>query len=76
MLRAQVAELFAGELASMTPTRRAVVLDAADVAAGWETWEQLRRAKGLAPPAAAKVVVSLLEGVLCAAPAGRPRRGG
>lgn len=76
VLRGQVAELFADELETMSPARRAVVLDAADVAAGWGTWDQLRRTKGLAAPAAAKVVTALLEGVVCAAPAAPRRRRG
>jgi len=74
VLRTQVAELFDDALASMPPVHRASALDAADVAASWETWDQLRRTKGLGPPAAAKVVVALLEGVLKAPPMGAKGR--
>jgi hypothetical protein len=76
VLRTQVAELFAGELKSMPPARRAVTLDAADVVAGWETWDQLRRTKSLSAPAAAKVVAALLDGVLRPGPPGPERRAG
>ena len=63
ILRAQVAQLFARELGSLTPAQRTIALDAADVAAGWETWDQLRRSKARGAPAAAKVVTALLDGV-------------
>jgi hypothetical protein len=76
MLRTQVAELFEDTLASMPPNRRVTALDAADVAAGWETWDLLRRTRGLVAPAAAKVVVALLEGVLTPPTAGAQRRKG
>jgi len=74
VLRTQVAELFETTLASMPPSRRVVALDAADVAAGWETWDLLRRTRGLGPPAAAKVVATLLQGVLTPPTTGARRR--
>ena len=74
VLRTQVAELFETTLASMPPSRRVVALDAADVAAGWETWDLLRRTRGLGPPAAAKVVAPLLQGVLTPPTTGARRR--
>ena len=74
VLRTQVAELFETTLASMPPSRRVVALDAADVAAGWETWDLLRRTRGLGPPAAAKVVATLLQGVLTPPTTGARKR--
>jgi len=71
-----VAELFEDTLTSMPPTRRGTALDAADVASGWETWDLLRRTRGLVAPAAATVVVALLEGVLMPPTTGARRRSG
>jgi TetR/AcrR family transcriptional regulator, regulator of autoinduction and epiphytic fitness len=70
ILRAQVAQLFAGELASLPAAQRTVALDAADVAAGWETWDQLRRSKRSAS-GAAKVVTALLDGLFRETPPAR-----
>jgi AcrR family transcriptional regulator len=64
LLRAQVAELFEQELTRVSRVRRADTLSALDVAAGWETWDTLRRLQGLSVPSSGRVVRLLLEGVL------------
>jgi AcrR family transcriptional regulator len=64
LLRAQVAELFERELSAISRARRLDALNAVDVAAGWETWDTLRRHQGLSVPSSAQVVRFLLEGVL------------
>ena len=64
MLRAQVAEVFERELEALPRQRRATVLNAADVAAGWETWDQLRRRKRLSVTLAARVMEVLVGGAL------------
>ena len=67
VLRHQVARLFEPELSRLRGASARDALNAADVAASWETWEQLRRRKGLSVPEATRVVRRLLEGVF-----GRP----
>jgi AcrR family transcriptional regulator len=64
LLRTQVAEVFEHELKAMPRQRRGTALDAIDVAAGWETWDQLRRIKQLSVTAAARVTELLIAGVL------------
>lgn len=64
VLRLQIQELFAAELRAMSRGRRATVLDAVDVAASWETWDQLRRLKGLSVAASARVVNLLVTAAL------------
>ena len=64
MLRTQVAEVFERELKAMPRHRRATALDAADIAAGWETWDQLRRGKGLSVTSSARVMEVLVGGAL------------
>ncbi len=64
VLRTQVAEVFERELRRLPRPRRATALDAIDVAAGWETWEQLRRGKGLSVTSAARVMELLIAGAL------------
>jgi AcrR family transcriptional regulator len=61
LLRAQVAKLFEPELSSLRGVAAHDALNAADVVAGWETWEQLRRLKGLSESEASRVVRHLLE---------------
>jgi AcrR family transcriptional regulator len=63
MLRAQLASVFAGELSSLTDDCRGQVLHAADVAASWGTWDQLRRCSGLSRKESMRVVRRLLGGV-------------
>jgi AcrR family transcriptional regulator len=60
VLRSQVARLFEPELSALTPGAARDTLHAADIVAGWETWEQLRWLKGLAVPDAARVVRRML----------------
>jgi AcrR family transcriptional regulator len=64
VLREQVARVFAPELARLRGARRPVALDAVDVAAGWETWDHLRRTRGLSAAAASRVVTLLVRGAL------------
>jgi TetR/AcrR family transcriptional regulator, regulator of autoinduction and epiphytic fitness len=64
ILQLQVAELFERELARVSRVRRPDALSAIDVAAGWETWDQLRRVQGLSIASSARVVRMLIEGVL------------
>ena len=56
VLRMQIQELFEVELKAMSRGRRETVLDALDVAAGWETWDQLRRLRELSVPEAVRVM--------------------
>jgi hypothetical protein len=44
--------------------RRPDALSAIDVAASWETWDQLRRVQGLSITSSGRVVRQLIEGVL------------
>jgi AcrR family transcriptional regulator len=64
MLQMQVAELFDRELSRISRVRRPDALNAIDVAAGWETWDQLRRIQGLSITSSGRVVRLLIEGVL------------
>lgn len=64
LLRTQVAEVFEAELKRMPRSRRPTALDAIDVAAGWETWDQLRRVKGLSVTESARVVELLIMGAV------------
>jgi hypothetical protein len=64
LLRTQVSEVFEAELTRMVRSRRPMALDAIDVAAGWETWDQLRRVKGLSVTESARVVELLITGAL------------
>jgi AcrR family transcriptional regulator len=64
MLRNQVAEVFERELEALPRQRRTTALNAADVAAGWETWDQLRRGKGLSVTSSARVMQLLVGGAL------------
>lgn len=61
MLRAQVELVFSMELATIPRARREVALNALDVACSWETWDQLRRIKGLSVPESARVMRLLVE---------------
>jgi AcrR family transcriptional regulator len=64
ILQIQVAEIFDRELSRIPRVRRPDALNAVDVAAGWETWDQLRRIQGLSITSSARVVRLLIEGVL------------
>ena len=63
--RAQVADVFAAELA---PGGGTGLLDALDVATSWEAWERLRVTQGLAVDEARAVVARLVGALLGAAP--------
>jgi AcrR family transcriptional regulator len=64
VLRTQMAEVFERELNRLPKSKRAPALDAIDVAASWETWDQLRRGKKLPVNAAARVMELLITGAL------------
>jgi AcrR family transcriptional regulator len=64
ILQMQVAELFQRELSRISRVRRPDALNAIDVAAGWETWDQLRRVQRLSITSSGRVVRLLIEGVL------------
>ena len=63
-LRAYVAGAFASELGALPGGATDAALLALDVAASWETWDQLRRVRGLSTTEAAAVVEGLLLAVL------------
>lgn len=58
--RAQIAELFATELAAMRPSRRRDVLDTLDAATCWETWERLRGPQAVSDRRARRIVGNLV----------------
>jgi TetR/AcrR family transcriptional regulator, regulator of autoinduction and epiphytic fitness len=64
LLRNQVALIFERELKTLSRHRRAAVLEAADIAASWETWDQLRRVRGLPVTSSTRVVELLVGGVV------------
>jgi AcrR family transcriptional regulator len=64
LLRAQMSNVFRSELALISGTARRDVLNAIDVTASWEVWDQLRRARGLSRKDSERTVRRLLEGVL------------
>ncbi len=64
VLRMQIQKLFAAELKALSRVRRETVLDALDVATSWETWDQLRRLKGLSVAASIRVVNLLVTAAL------------
>lgn len=66
-LRAELADVFAPELAS-AGAKRPQVLDMLDVAAAWESWDQLRRRMGRGPAAARRLMAGLLHAVLDTTP--------
>jgi AcrR family transcriptional regulator len=70
VLRMQIQELFALELKAMSRGRRETVLDALDVAAGWETWDQLRRLRELSVADAVRVMNLLVTASLGSRPSG------
>jgi hypothetical protein len=63
-LDAPVATVFEAELSTISRPERAAALAAVEVACSLQTWDQLRRVKGLSVAESAKVIVMLLEGVL------------
>jgi TetR/AcrR family transcriptional regulator, regulator of autoinduction and epiphytic fitness len=64
VLRMQIEQLFAAELQAMSPVRRQTVTTALDVAASWETWDQLRRLKGLSVADSVRVMNILVAAAL------------
>jgi hypothetical protein len=64
VLRMQIEELFAAELRAMSRVRREATLNALDVAASWETWDQLRKLKGLSVAESVRVMNILVAAAL------------
>jgi AcrR family transcriptional regulator len=62
--RAQIARLFAAELEAMDARRRAVALDAIDVALSWPTWDRLVDEQQLDDHQVVEVLAALVAGVL------------
>ena len=62
--RAQIAHLFAAELEAMDAGRRAVALDAVDVALSWPTWDRLVDEQQLDDHQVVEVLAALVAGVL------------
>jgi AcrR family transcriptional regulator len=73
LLRENLKETFAPELAALATSARLEVLDALDVASSWEAWDRLRTVSLLQARGAKRVMTRMLE-ALCA-PAVRARRG-
>ncbi|CAN5587149.1 hypothetical protein BH20ACT2_BH20ACT2_12210 [soil metagenome] len=63
-LRAEVAAVFATELAGLTGDAADDVLDALDAALSWSTWHDLRRLNRRSPDRARRVVARLVAGIL------------
>ena len=63
-LDAPIATVFEPELRAIARPDRAAALAAVELACSLETWDQVRRQKGLSVAESAKVVVMMLEGVL------------
>jgi AcrR family transcriptional regulator len=62
--RAQIARLFAAELEAMDARRRAVALEAIDVALSWPTWDRLVDEQQLDDHQVVEVLAALVAGVL------------
>lgn len=73
LLRTELTTLFAGELPA-APPKRAELLDVLELAAGWETWDQLRRRMGRSAAATRRVMTRLVLTALdiAARPGGTP----
>lgn len=62
--RDQVAAVFAPELARRSGAARTALLDALDVAAGFETWDALRSQRRLSPGRARRAVTTTLQALV------------
>ncbi len=65
--RDQLAEMFALELADLSPERRATMLDTLDLATSWETWERLRSIQDASERRARRIVSDLVRQTLISA---------
>jgi TetR/AcrR family transcriptional regulator, regulator of autoinduction and epiphytic fitness len=63
-LRAEITRVFAFELSTRSRADRAMVLDAIDASASWETWERMRTAQGLSAARARNVLEHLIAAML------------
>lgn len=64
ILRTQVESVFGPELAILSTRDAHDTLNALDVVSSWESWDQLRRLKGLTLPEASRVMAQLIDAVL------------
>jgi hypothetical protein len=64
VLRAQLATLFADELAAVAGAERRDLIDALEVAGSWRTWDQLRTEQRCSVARARAVVIRTLSGLL------------
>jgi TetR/AcrR family transcriptional regulator of autoinduction and epiphytic fitness len=62
--RRRIEQVFAPELDAMPGPERQQIIEAIMVAGDWETWDRLRRAEGLEPGAAERVMARLVRAVL------------
>lgn len=67
--QAEIAAAFAPELKAGSPSDRAELLAALDIAANWGTWEALRTQHGMPPEAASRTMTRMIEALLKEAPA-------
>jgi len=70
--REQVADVFAPELARVDARRRAILIDALDVAAGWTTWDRLRGLQRRSVERSKQVITEMLAAQLL--PLAKPKR--
>ncbi|MGA2529264.1 MAG: TetR/AcrR family transcriptional regulator [Acidimicrobiales bacterium] len=66
--RAQVADVFAPELARVDARRRALVLDALDLAASWASWDNLRVVQDCSVPRARQIMTEVLTDLVATLP--------
>jgi AcrR family transcriptional regulator len=66
--RAQVADVFDPELSRLDPRRRALMLDALDLATSWTCWDTLRTSQSCSVDRARKVIAETLMALLATVP--------
>lgn len=66
-LRNEVAEVFAAELAALSPARADQILDQLDVVLSWGVWDGLRSNRGHTTESARRVVADLVHAVVSSA---------
>ncbi len=64
LARQEIERVFAAEIGSWPPRARKEVIAALDVAAGWYTWETLRKHDGLSENASRSVMSRMLNAIL------------
>jgi AcrR family transcriptional regulator len=68
LARAQVADIFAPELSRLDGKRRALMLDALDLAASWASWDNLRTIQGCSVPRTRQVMTEVLTDLIATVP--------